>query len=92
MSHYRVGCDAHRRYSQFPILNEAGQLHHQARVDHEQGAIQAFLESLPQGTPVALESVGNGHTPAISGLVLDRRRARPGPMGQGSKLPVACLS
>jgi transposase len=59
MSHYRVGCDAHRRYSQFAILDEAGQLHHQARVDHERGAIQAFLESLPQGTPVALESVGN---------------------------------
>lgn len=59
MSHYRVGCDAHRRYSQFAILDDAGQLQHQARVDHERGAIQAFLESLPQGTPVALESVGN---------------------------------
>lgn len=69
MSHYRVGCDAHRRYSQFAILDEAGQLHHQARVDHERGAIQAFLEILPQGTPVALESVGNWyclHLPALA--------------------------
>ena len=29
------------------------------RVDHQPGAIQAYLESLPTGTPVALESVGN---------------------------------
>jgi len=59
MSHYRVGCDAHRRYSQFAILDQDGQLQRQARVDHEPGAIQAFLENLPDGTPVALETVGN---------------------------------
>ena len=59
MSHYRVGCDAHRRYSQFAILDQDGQLQHQARVDHEPGAIHAFLENLPEGTPVALETVGN---------------------------------
>ena len=59
MSHYRVGCDAHRRYSQFAILDQDGQLQHQARVDHRAGAIRAFLENLPEGTPVALESDGN---------------------------------
>lgn len=59
MSHYRVGCDAHRRYSQFAVLDQEGQLRQQSRVDHGPGAIQAFLESLPKGTPVALESVGN---------------------------------
>jgi len=59
MSHYRVGCDAHRRYSQFAVLDQNGQLRQQTRVDHEPGAIRAFLEGLPDGTPVALESVGN---------------------------------
>lgn len=59
MSHYRVGCDAHRRYSQFAVLDHYGQLREQTRVDHQPGAIQAFLEKLPRGTPVALESVGN---------------------------------
>jgi transposase len=59
MSHYSVGCDAHRRYSQFAVLDQDGQLRQQTRVDHELGAIQAFLESLPEGTPVALETVGN---------------------------------
>jgi len=59
MSHYRVGCDAHRRYSQFAVLDQDGQLRQQTRVDHEPGAIQGFLENLPEGTPVALETVGN---------------------------------
>jgi hypothetical protein len=62
MSHYWVGCDAHKHYSQFAVLDEDGQLRHQARVDHAPGAIQAFLESLPEGTPVALESVGNWYS------------------------------
>lgn len=59
MSHYRVGCDAHKRYSQFAVLDQDGQLRQQTRVDHEPGAIQGFLESVPEGTPVALETVGN---------------------------------
>ncbi len=59
MSHYGVGCDAHKHYSQFAVLDQDGQLRHQTRVDHEPGAIQAFLERLPEGTPVALETVGN---------------------------------
>ncbi len=59
MSHYRVGCDAHRRYSQFAVLDQDGQLRQQTRVDHAPGAIRAFLEGLPDGTPVALESIGN---------------------------------
>ena len=59
MSHYRVGCDAQNRFSHFAVLDQAGQLRHQARIDHEPGAIQAFLDGPPEGTPVALESVGN---------------------------------
>ena len=44
--------------SQFAVLDQDGRLT-QHCVDHQPGAIQAFLESLPGGTPVALESVGN---------------------------------
>ena len=62
MSHYRVGCDAHKRYSQFAILDQGGKLCGQARVEHGPGAVRAFLESLPEGTPVALESVGNWYS------------------------------
>jgi transposase len=56
---YRIGCDAHKHYSQFAVMDEEGNLIAQHRVDHQPGAIQAFLEGLPEGTPVALESVGN---------------------------------
>jgi len=41
MSH-RVGSDAHRRSSQFAILDQDGQLRQQTRVDHEPGTIQAW--------------------------------------------------
>ncbi len=42
------------------------------RIGHVPDAIGVFLSRFPKGTPVALETVGNGHIPAISGLVLDR--------------------
>jgi transposase len=59
MSHYKIGCDAHRRYSQFAILDSDGQFLEQIRINHEPGAIREFLAEFPAGTPVALESVGN---------------------------------
>ncbi|MCL4466700.1 MAG: hypothetical protein M1389_11880 [Chloroflexi bacterium] len=70
---YRIGCDAHKHYSQFAVLDQQGRLLDQRRVDHQPGAILAYLETFADETPVALETVGNGHTPATSGLVLDRR-------------------
>jgi hypothetical protein len=76
MSHYRVGCDAHKYYSLFAVLDDRGKLQEEQRVNHKPGAIRDYLSAFPEGTPVALESVGNGHIPAISGLVLDRRRDR----------------
>ncbi len=59
MSHYKIGCDAHRRFSQFAVLDADGQFLQQIRVNHTPGAIRDFLEDYPPGTPVALESVGN---------------------------------
>ena len=59
MTNYKIGCDAHRRFSQFAILDADGQFLEQVRVNHEPGAIRTFLSEYPPGTPVALESVGN---------------------------------
>jgi transposase len=59
MTNYKIGCDAHRRYSQFAILDHEGHFLQQVRVNHMPGAIRDFLEDYPLGTPVALESVGN---------------------------------
>lgn len=58
-SNYTIGCDAHKHYSVFAVLDERGKLVTQIRVNHEPGAIHNFLTRFPKGTPVALESVGN---------------------------------
>jgi transposase len=57
--HYKVGCDAHKHYSLFSVLDDHGHLIQRTRVNHEPGAIRAFLSQFPPGTPVALETVGN---------------------------------
>jgi transposase len=59
MSHYRVGCDAHKYYSIFAVLDHRGKLKEEQRVNHSPGAIREYLSAFPEGTPVALESVGN---------------------------------
>jgi len=56
---YKVGCDAHKHYSLFAVLDHQGRPVEQTRVNHEPGAIRAFLSRFPPGTPVALETVGN---------------------------------
>jgi transposase len=59
MTNYKIGCDAHRRFSQFAILDADGQFLEQVRVNHEPGAIRIFLSRFPADTPVALETIGN---------------------------------
>ncbi len=54
-----IGCDAHKRYSLFAVLNRQGQSIRRDRVNHERGAITDYLSQFPEGTPVALESIGN---------------------------------
>jgi transposase len=56
---YIIGCDAHQHYSQFAVLEEDHTRCKQVRVEHERGAIRDFLSEFPEGTPVALESIGN---------------------------------
>jgi transposase len=57
--HYRVGCDAHKRYSLMAVRDGKGRVLDRVRVDHERGAIESFLSRFPSGIPVALETVGN---------------------------------
>ena len=58
-SHYKVGCDAHKHYSLFAVLDHQGRPVERTRVNHQPGAIRAFLSRFPEATPVALETVGN---------------------------------
>jgi hypothetical protein len=58
-SYYKVGCDAHKHYSLFSVLDDRGRPTERTRVNHVRGAIRDFLSQFPPGTPVALETVGN---------------------------------
>jgi transposase len=84
-SDYTVGCDAHKHYSLFSILDGQGQVVRRTRVDHQRGAIQGFLSQFPPGTPVALETVGNWYwivdeiegarcTPLLAHALLAKKR------------------
>jgi transposase len=53
------GCDAHKRYSVFSSVNERGQPGVSHKVDNDRALFRRFLTSLPEGSPIAVESVGN---------------------------------
>jgi transposase len=55
----RIGCDAHKRYSMFAGINDAGQCTGSTRVEHITELYRSFLRGLPEGTPIAVETVGN---------------------------------
>lgn len=82
MGHF-IGCDAHKRYSVFVAMDEKGRYSREFRVGHELGEYRAFLELLPAGSPIALETTGYwywmvdeieraGHTP----LLTDAKKAK----------------
>jgi hypothetical protein len=90
-SDYTVGCDAHpglarqpalavqgagKHFSLFAVLDGKVDLVERTRVGHVPGAIGAFLSQYPEGSPVALETVGNWY------WIVDEI-ACPGRSGQG---------
>jgi transposase len=56
---YYIGCDTHKHFSLFAVLDDDGHLHERIRINHAPGAIKNYLSQFPEGTTVALESVGN---------------------------------
>ncbi len=75
MKHY-IGCDAHKKYSVFAGISEAGEVIQAKRVEHDRKAFRFFLESLPKASQIAVETTGNwywlvdemeeaGHTPSL---------------------------
>jgi transposase len=56
---HSIGLDAHKRYSQFEVLDCFGNTLSRGRIPHNRGAIQEFCSQFSPGTPVALETVGN---------------------------------
>ena len=77
-SDYTVGCDAHKHFSLFAVLDRRGNVVQRTRVGHVPDAIRVFLSQFPKGTPVALETVGNWY------WIVDEI-AYPGRSGQGGR-------
>lgn len=58
MKHY-IGNDAHKKYSVFVTVNENGRAGSPERVPHDKDLYKKYLATLPPGSPIAIESVGN---------------------------------
>jgi transposase len=58
MNNY-IGDDAHKKYSIFQMVNEMGKATSPDRVPHDKEIFRKYLSTLPPGSPIAIESVGN---------------------------------
>jgi transposase len=84
MDHF-IGCDAHKKFSLFISMNEDGEYGRPLRVGHERKVMRAFLEELPAGSQIALETSGSyywlveemeraGHRPQLAHALTAKRR------------------
>src|SRR5689334_13853062 len=80
-----IGCDVHRDYSVFRMMDERGQLSPAMRVMHRDGEMERFLQSLPPSSPVAIEACGGcmwvvemieaaGHEPHLANALEVKKR------------------
>jgi transposase len=58
MTHY-IGCDVHKKYSVFAGLDDEGRVTEPRRVEHDRDQFRTYLESLPAGSSIAVETTGN---------------------------------
>jgi|GEM_PF-2742728 len=65
---YYIGCDAHKKYSVFAGIGEAGEIVPAQRVEHDRESYRSFLNGLPAASQIAVESVGNWY-PLIDELI-----------------------
>ena len=54
-----IAFDAHKHYTLASVAHGDGRLLREVRIEHERGALQAFLARCERGSPVALGTVGN---------------------------------
>jgi transposase len=54
-----IAFDSHKRYTQACVSSLTGAVQRETRVDHEPGAVAAFLREFESGSPVAVEAIGN---------------------------------
>jgi len=54
-----VGCDMHKRYSVFVTMDNECKLGNAVRVEHDREVMREYLKSLPEGSRIAVETIGN---------------------------------
>ena len=54
-----IGCDAHQEFSLFIAMNQEGQYGKPIRIAHDRERMREFLEALPAGSKIALETSGS---------------------------------
>ena len=80
-----IGCDAHKKFSLFVAMNEDGEYGRAIRVGHDREVFRTFLEDLPPGSQIALETSGSyywlvdemeraGHRPQLAHALTAKRR------------------
>jgi transposase len=80
-----IGCDAHKKFSVFVVVDEKGQASKPIRVPHDQGSIREFLKQLPAHSMIAIEASGHyswlvdemerqGHLPKLCNPLEAKRR------------------
>jgi transposase len=80
-----IGCDAHKKFSLFVMMNEKGEYGRAIRVGHDRERFREFLKDLPAGSQIALETSGSyywlvdemeraGHRPQLAHALTAKRR------------------
>ena len=54
-----LGCDMHKKYSLFVSMDDEGNFGPFIRKENDKNIIKEYLNTLPKGTPIAVESTGN---------------------------------
>jgi len=54
-----IAFDSHKHYTWALVQDETGKVLREQRVNHVRGALRGFLEPFEQGSPVAVETIGN---------------------------------
>ena len=74
-----IGCDARKRCSVFVAVGEDGGCSPAWKVSHTDGALEAFLEELPEGSEIALEACSSCYWMVAAANLVAVNQQRLGP-------------
>ena len=54
-----IAFDCHKRYTWAVVEDERGRVVREGKIPHQRGSLREFLSRCQEGSPVAVETVGN---------------------------------